>query len=346
MLGQHIQRADPLGRGVLRAFVCSVNSGAALQHFKAVGRHQQRARGLVEPVVGAPDPLRQAACALGRADIDDEIDIAPVNAKVQRRGADDGLDPACHHRRLHPAALAGIERAVMQRDGQRVVIDAPQLGEHQLSLRPRVDENQRHFCSLDGSINLGHRVARHVAGPGQALLRVENVEHRFGAALRHDQRGHRRIERLRDKIAAQLVRRLDRCGQARGAHLRRKRAQPGEVKRQQVAALGGDQRMQLVQHNALQRREKMRRVSAGQQQRHLLGRRHQYVRRIAALALAARGGCIAGARLDADGQRHLGHWLLQVARHIDCQRLQRRDVQRVQMPARAGGALVFGKCYQ
>src|SRR6185437_1082000 len=39
-----------------------------------------------EPVIGAADALGEPACALGRTDIDDEIDVAPVDAEIERRG--------------------------------------------------------------------------------------------------------------------------------------------------------------------------------------------------------------------------------------------------------------------
>ena len=88
--------------------------------------------------------------------------------------------------------------------------------------------------------------------------------------------------------------------------------------------------MQLVEHDAPQRAEQERRVGRRQDQRKLLRRRHENVRRIAALTLALGGGRVAGARLDADRQLHLRHRPLEVARHVDRQRLQRRDVERMQ----------------
>ena len=63
--------------------------------------------------------------------------------------------------------------------------------------------------------------------------------------------------------------------------------------------------MQFVEHDALERAEQIRRVGAGEQQRQLLRRGEQDVRRIAALALALRGRRVAGAGLDADRQPHL-----------------------------------------
>ena len=68
----------------------------------------------------------------------------------------------------------------------------------------------------------------------------------------------------------------------------------------------------------------------GEQQRELLGRGQQDVGRIAALALALRGRRVAGAGLDADRQPHLGDRRFEVARDVDRQRLERRDVERVQ----------------
>ncbi len=53
------------------------------------------------------------------------------------------------------------------------------------------------------------------------------------------------------------------------------------------------------------------------------------------LALAARGGGVAGAGLHGDGQAHLRHGLFEVALDVDGERLQRRDVERVD--GRGGG---------
>ena len=99
--------------------------------------------------------------------------------------------------------------------------------------------------------------------------------------------------------------------------------------------------MQLVEHHAAQRAEQIRRVGRGEDQRQLLGRGEQDVRRVAALALALRGRRVAGAGLDADRQPHLGDRRLEVARDVDRERLQRRDVERVQ-PALAAHVAAGG----
>ena len=134
MLGEHVERAGPDRRRVLRAEIVGVERGAALHHLEAVGGHQHRLRRLVEAVVGAADALRQAARALRRADIDDEIDVAPVDAEVEGRGADHGAELSRRHRRLDLAPLGRVERAVMEGDRQALVVDPPELLEDQLGL--------------------------------------------------------------------------------------------------------------------------------------------------------------------------------------------------------------------
>ena len=142
---------------------------------------------------------------------------------------------------------------------------------------------------------------------------------------------------LRHQKARQVLGLGDRRRQPDGRKPRRQPEQPRQPEREQIAALAGDQRMQFVEHDALERAEQIRRVGGGQQQRKLLRRRQQDVRRIAALALALGGRGVAGAGLDADRQAHLGDRRFQVARDIDGQRLERRDVERVQALASGAG---------
>ena len=81
--------------------------------------------------------------------------------------------------------------------------------------------------------------------------------------------------------------------------------------------------MQLVKDDGLKVREKHFRILRRDQQRELLRRGQQYVRRIEFLALALVNGRVAGAGLDADIQPHFGDGLHQVALNIDGKRLQR-----------------------
>ena len=116
VLRQHVERAGARRRRVLRIVRDGVERGAAFEHLEAVGRHQHAARGLIQPVIGAADALQQARCALRRADIDHQIDIAPVDAEIERRGADHRAQAPGRHRGLDLAALRHVERAVMERD--------------------------------------------------------------------------------------------------------------------------------------------------------------------------------------------------------------------------------------
>ena len=78
---------------------------------------------------------------------------------------------------------------------------------------------------------------------------------------------------------------------------------------------------------------KRRRIGAGEQQGELFGRGEQDVGRLAALALAFARRRVAGAGLDADGKSHFGDGNFEIARHVDGERLQRRDIERVQRRA-------------
>ena len=222
----------------------------------------------------------------------------------------------------------------MQRDRKAVVVHAPQILKQHLGLAAGVDEDQRGLVALDQVVDLRQRVARAVAGPGQSLARVEHLDNRRRrTAGDHDVGGLAHAAALRHQKPRQRFRLGDGRRQSDRANLWRQPPQPRQAERQQIAALGGDQRMQLVEHDALERREQKRRVVGRQQQRQLFGRGEQNIRRIAPLPLPPRHRRVAGAGLDLDRQSHLGDRRLQIARDIDRKRLQRRDVEGVEAAA-------------
>lgn len=114
-------------------------------------------------MVGTTYALGKAAGTLGRADMHDEIDIAPVYAEIERGGGDDGAQLVIRHGRFHLAALARIQRAVMQCNRQIVVVDGPEFLEDALGLRAGVDEDQRCLVRFQGRIEILHRIARRMA---------------------------------------------------------------------------------------------------------------------------------------------------------------------------------------
>ena len=189
VLGENVEGAGADRGRILGAEIIGIQRRAALHHLEAVGWHQQRVGRLVHAVVGAADALRQAARPLRRADMDDQIDIAPVDAEVEGGGADHGAQLAGRHRGFDLAALGGIERAVVEGDGEALCVDAPQLLKDQLGLAARVDEEQRHAVGADGGDHVGERVTGRVAGPRQALVGLEDGDLRPGTALDDDEVG-------------------------------------------------------------------------------------------------------------------------------------------------------------
>jgi hypothetical protein len=242
------------------------------------------ARRLVHAVVGAADALGRRLAPFGaptwmtRSTSPQSMPRSSVEVRPRRA--------ACRrHRRLDLAALLDVERAVMQRDGQAVVVDGPEFLEQHLGLAARVDEEQRRPCAgsprrpRDG-------VAGRMPGPRHMRSRLEDGDMRLRPAGHGDERAA--ASRLRGCGTSQ---RRSSSGSATVAdrpivrEIRRERAQPREPERQQMAALRGDQRMQLVEDDA-RRSSKKRRVLRGEQQGQLLGRRQQDVGRDRALALA------------------------------------------------------------
>ena len=174
---------------------------------------------------------------------------------------------------------------------------------------------------------------------GIARIGFQHGDMRRGAALRDHEIGNAfaRLP-LRHQIAAQIVRIGDGRGKADGLQTRCEPKQPRQTERQQIAALGSHQRVQFVEHDALQRAEQIRRVGGGQQQRKLFGRGEQDIGRIAALARAFRQRRVAGAGLDPDRQSHFRN-----RRSRGCARCRRRAPSAAKCKACAGPASGEGR---
>ena len=125
MLRQHVERALPQALAVYLARLDRRFCRPAFEHLEPVRRHQHRPARLVHAVVRPPDPLDQPGRALGCAHLDHEVHLTPVNAEIERRGADHRLQLARRHRRFHPHTLVLGQRAMVQRDRQVVVIHPP-----------------------------------------------------------------------------------------------------------------------------------------------------------------------------------------------------------------------------
>ena len=156
---------------------------------------------------------------------------------------------------------------------------------------------------------------RHVAGPGQRARGHQDIDLGAGAGPPCTMRdiAVAGAAGLR-QVARQVVRLAPPSPTGRRGAPAARAAQPGEAERQQGAALGAGQRMQLVEHDAAQLREDRR--------------AHRRRRAAAPGSPAWSAGCpaawsagaaravrrrVAGAGLDADRQAHLRDRARQVA---------------------------------
>jgi hypothetical protein len=111
---------------------------------------------------------------------------APVDAEVERGGRDNGPESTPRHRRFDLAALLDGEAAVVQSDGEAMLVQAPELLKHQLGLCAGVDKDQRGPGIADALVNLGHGMDRHMARPGQVLTRGQDIDLRLRAGPAFD----------------------------------------------------------------------------------------------------------------------------------------------------------------
>ncbi len=175
---------DPLDGDILRAgqrhvaverlFGDGGHGGATFQDFEAIGRDQKGGRRHIDAVVRAADALQQARYALGRADLDDDIDIAPVDTEFDRRGGDQRPQLAVGHHGDGFQSHLARQRGVVDGDRQGIVIGVPQELEQQFGLGAGIDEDDGGFRLADLRHDLGHGILRHEAGIGHGFFRFED----------------------------------------------------------------------------------------------------------------------------------------------------------------------------
>ena len=84
MLAEHIPTARQQDFAVQFVVGHGIQRRAAFEHLEPVGGHENGAGGGIIAVVRPPDPLHQALHRLGRADLDHQFHIAPVEPQIQR----------------------------------------------------------------------------------------------------------------------------------------------------------------------------------------------------------------------------------------------------------------------
>ena len=215
VLREHVERAEPEDVVVELARFDRVERGARLEIFEAVARHDDRLGQLVEPVVGAPDPLEQPRRALGRAHLDHAIDIAPIDPEIEAGGRDQRAQPPVGHRLLDLAPRLAREAAVMDADRQRHRVDLPQILEDQFGQAARVAEDDRRLVRLDLGHHLFGGVAPRMPRPGHAAFGQQDRDVGVGARLalapgrpcRYRHRARARRDSRRDRRPSPTARR-------------------------------------------------------------------------------------------------------------------------------------------
>ncbi len=174
-----------------------------------------------------------------------------------------------------PAAIAAstlrrcgsVERAVVQGDRQAQIVDAPQILEQQLGLHARVDEQQAQPVRLDRRVDLADGIARRVADRRHRLVELENVDLRLGAAADQHEVGHldarlRSHPAARDRRAARKDAPPSPTARPCAARAPAVRSRASD-ERQQIAALGGGQRVRSRRGRPCRGRRTDRRCRGG-----------------------------------------------------------------------------------
>ena len=111
--------------------------------------------------------------------------------------------------------------------------------------------------------------------------------------------------------------------------MRGERRKPRKCQRCEIAAFAGCEAVHLVHDHRAQARKKPRRIRLRKHQHQAFRCGEENIRRGAALAGALCRRCIACAAFNRDGKPHLRDGPHEVALNVVGQRLQRRDVKRV-----------------
>ena len=163
--------------------------GLALQHLEAAGRHQQGAA-TARPAGGwrGRSAAPCASSTLGRGQLDDQVDVAPVDAEVERRGADHGAQLAPRHGRLDLAPLLGRQEPWCRAMGRLSSLSPHSSWKANSACKRVLTKTSVLPGALDRLIDLGHGVLAGVAGPRHVALGDQHVDDRRRAGLAEDDR--------------------------------------------------------------------------------------------------------------------------------------------------------------
>ena len=143
MLGEHVITTGAKVFAVAYALGNRVVSRLCFQIFEAISGDQDGFRWLIHPVVRPAYPLQKPGAALRRTHLHDAIDIAPIDAEIERRGADERTQPALRHRPFNLAPRLRRQRSVVNANGKFRLVRIPQLLKNEFGQKPGITEYKR-----------------------------------------------------------------------------------------------------------------------------------------------------------------------------------------------------------
>ena len=260
LLREHVER--PLGDpdGLEHAAPEPAHDRRALDELVAAHREEPSLRHAPLHVRRAPDPLQRDVERARRAELDDEVHVADVDAELEGGGRDDGAEAARLEPLLGMQPAGAGERAVVGRD----LVLAEPLGERvggPLREPPRVHEDERRAVRAhelgDPVVRLAPEVVR---GDRRELVPRDldaEVEGAAAPGLHDGAAGPPgAVGPLgADEEARHLLDRVHRRGEANPlGPAARERLEPLEREREVRAALVAGDRVDLVHDHRLDRR--------------------------------------------------------------------------------------------
>ena len=265
MLGEDIETAAEKDIGVELTCLHRIQRRARFEIFEAVAGDEDSFGRLVKPVVGAADPLQESRRTLGRAHLDDAVDIAPVDAEVEAGRRDQSTQLVVGHCRLHLAPCFDVEAAVVDADGEPPLVDLPQVLKDQFGERTGVAEDQRRVVRLDLRHHLGCCIAARMPCPGHAAFGQEDRDVRLGALVALDH-CHGTDIAIRREPGAVGLRVGNRRRQRDAAKVRGDALQAGEAQGEQIATFAGRESVDFVDNDGFEAREHRQAVGVAEQQ--------------------------------------------------------------------------------
>jgi hypothetical protein len=175
LLGENVERLRRYRDAVELAAPHCVEERRAFHQLVARQREKARLRLPADRVVGAPGPLQESCDRAWRAELADELDIADVDAKLERRRGDERPQPPRFEPLLRVEAPLLGEAPVVR--GDDVVADQlRQVPRHAFRHPPGVDEHERRAMLLRERRKSGVDLLPHLARHDRFERRRRNFE--------------------------------------------------------------------------------------------------------------------------------------------------------------------------